>query len=98
MPWVCSACGSENPSDKRFCGDCGAALTSGPAAPARETPAPAPAAAERRQLTVLFADLVGSTLLGTRLDPEDLREVVNAYHGCVTGLVVRYDGFVARYM
>ena len=102
MPWVCSACGSENPSDKRFCGDCGAALGSGPAAAPREAPAPAPApvpaAAERRQLTVLFADLVGSTLLGTRLDPEDLREVINAYHGCVTGLVVRYDGFVARYM
>jgi len=65
---------------------------------AREAFAPVAGAAERRQLTVLFADLVGSTVLGTRLDPEDLREVINAYHGCVTGLSVRYDGFVARYM
>jgi class 3 adenylate cyclase/tetratricopeptide (TPR) repeat protein len=107
MPWICGGCGGENPSDKRFCGDCGAAMggataagsTPGGAPVAREAPAaPAPAAAERRQLTVLFADLVGSTLLGTRLDPEDLREVINAYHGCVTGIAVRFDGFVARYM
>ncbi len=97
MPWMCSACGSENPSDKRFCGDCGVALSGGPGG-AREAFAPVAGAAERRQLTVLFADLVGSTVLGTRLDPEDLREVINAYHGCVTGLSVRYDGFVARYM
>jgi class 3 adenylate cyclase len=46
----------------------------------------------------MFADLVGSTALGTRLDPEDLREVIAAYHGCVTGLVAKLGGFVARYM
>ncbi len=54
--------------------------------------------AERRQLTVLFCDLVGSTTLGARLDPEDLREVVAAYHGCVTSEVIRFGGFVAKYM
>src|SRR5262249_3188620 len=47
------------------------------------------AGAERRQLTVMFADLVGSTALGARLDPEDLREVIAAYHGCVTGFVAK---------
>jgi class 3 adenylate cyclase len=56
------------------------------------------AAAERRQLTVMFADLVGSTALGARLDPEDLREVIAAYQGCVTGLVAKVGGFIARYM
>ena len=43
--------------------------------------APAPAEAERRQLTVMFCDLVGSTALSARLDPEELREVIGAYHG-----------------
>jgi class 3 adenylate cyclase/tetratricopeptide (TPR) repeat protein/energy-coupling factor transporter ATP-binding protein EcfA2 len=46
----------------------------------------------------MFADLVGSTALGARLDPEDLREVIAAYHGCVTGLVAKAGGFIARYM
>ena len=54
--------------------------------------------AERRQLTVMFCDLVGSTPLSTRFDPEDLREIVGTYHGCVTGTVGRFGGFVAKYM
>ena len=54
--------------------------------------------AERRLLTVMFVDLVGSTALGARLDPEDLRDVIAAYHGCVTRLLARFEGFVARYM
>jgi class 3 adenylate cyclase/predicted ATPase len=56
------------------------------------------AAAERRQLTVMFCDLVGSTALSTRLDPEDLREVIAAYHRAVTEVVAGIDGFVAKYM
>jgi class 3 adenylate cyclase len=56
------------------------------------------AAAERRQLTVLFCDLVGSTALSTRLDPEELHEVIGAYHRCVAEAVRRFDGFVAKYM
>src|SRR5438094_5206532 len=62
------------------------------------SPAPrsAPAEAERRQLTVMFCDLVGSTALSTRLDPEDLREVISAYQSCVAGVIGRYDGFVAK--
>ncbi len=54
--------------------------------------------AERRQLTVMFCDLVGSTALASRLDPEDLREVISAYQSCVTEVISRYDGFVAKYM
>src|SRR5215472_11905410 len=62
-------------------------------------PAAARAAeAERRQLTVMFCDLVGSTALSTKLDPEELREVIGAYHGCVTEVVRRFDGLVAKYM
>jgi class 3 adenylate cyclase len=54
--------------------------------------------AERRQLTVLFCDLVGSTALSGRLDPEDMRFVIGAYHKCVAETVTRFDGFVAKYM
>jgi class 3 adenylate cyclase len=54
--------------------------------------------AERRQLTVLFCDLVDSTSLASRLDPEDLREIIGAYHRCVAEAVARFDGFVAKYM
>ncbi len=55
-------------------------------------------AAERRQLTVMFCDLVGSTALSARLDPEDLREVIGAYHRTVAEIVAEFDGFVAKYM
>ena len=55
-------------------------------------------AAERRQVTVMFSDLVGSTALSARMDPEDLREVISAYQKCVAGTVQRFGGFVAKYM
>src|SRR5499433_3346898 len=54
--------------------------------------------AERRQLTVMFCDLVGSTALSARLDPEDLRKVIAAYHRTVANIVRSFDGFVAKYM
>ena len=54
--------------------------------------------AERRQVTVMFSDLVGSTALSARMDPEDLREVISAYQKCVTETVQRFGGFVAKYM
>jgi class 3 adenylate cyclase len=54
--------------------------------------------AERRQLTVMFCDLVGSTALSARLDPEDLREVIGTYHRAVAEIVTGFDGFVAKYM
>src|SRR5271166_1424540 len=55
-------------------------------------------AAERRQLTVMFCDLVGSTALSKRLDPEDMREVIRAYQDACSGAIARYDGFVAKFM
>ena len=54
--------------------------------------------AERRQVTVMFSDLVGSTALSARMDPEDLREVISAYQKCVTETLQRFGGFVAKYM
>ena len=54
--------------------------------------------AERRQLTVMFCDLVGSTALSTQFDPEDLRDLISAYHRAVTETVGRFAGFVAKYM
>src|SRR6516162_1925190 len=63
--------------------------------PAREAPV---SQAERRQLTVMFCDLVGSTALSARLDPEDLRVVIGAYHRCVAKVIGRGGGFVAKYM
>ena len=54
--------------------------------------------AERRQVTVMFSDLVGSTVLSARMDPEDLREVISAYQKCVAETVQRFGGFVAKYL
>ena len=56
------------------------------------------AGAERRQLTVMFCDLAGSTALSSRLDPEDLREVLGAYHAAVAEVVAGFEGYVAKYM
>src|SRR5665213_1215740 len=61
------------------------------------TPAPQDAA-ERRQLTVMFCDLVGSTALSAQLDPEDLRDIIGVYHRCCAATVERNGGFVAKYM
>ena len=69
----------------------GAAAPAAPETPVRSD-------AERRQLTVMFCDLVGSTPLSARLDPEDLRGIIGAYHRCVTEIVEGFGGFVARYM
>jgi hypothetical protein len=53
---------------------------------------------ERRQLTLLFCDLVASTELSARLDPEELRVVVHAYQACVTTVVTRFEGYLAKYL
>jgi class 3 adenylate cyclase/predicted ATPase len=106
-PVACPACGHLNLSRANFCAECSAkfavrAVESGAVARSIATVPPAPeedgATAERRQLTVLFSDLVGSTELSSRLDPEDLRDVIGAYYRCVADTVGRFDGFVARYM
>jgi class 3 adenylate cyclase len=69
-----------------------------PAAPATSTGPVSQDAAERRQVTVMFSDLVGSTALSARMDPEDLREVISAYQKCVADTVRRFGGFVAKYL
>jgi class 3 adenylate cyclase/tetratricopeptide (TPR) repeat protein len=66
-------------------------------AAAAPKPGPEPQA-ERRQLTVMFCDLVGSTALSARLDPEDLRAVIGAYHRCAAAVIERAGGFIAKYM
>jgi hypothetical protein len=99
LPSPCPACGFENEPTARFCGGCGKSL--GEVAAPAPTVVPAPPqidSTERRQLTVMFCDLVGSTPLSVRFDPEDLREVVGAYHRCVADTIARFAGFVAKYM
>ena len=98
LPAGCPQCGFANVPGGRFCGGCGHPLTTDEKL--TPTPAPAPAAtdAERRQLTVMFCDLVGSTALAGRLDPEVLRDINRAYQDACAGAVTRFDGFIARYM
>src|SRR5262249_31334715 len=71
------------------------AVTAEDAAPVAQQPRDT---AERRQITVMFSDLVGSTALAACMDPEDLREIISAYQKCVAETVQRFGGFVAKYM
>src|SRR5918998_2052810 len=72
--------------------------TSTPRASATPSAPSAPPEAERRRLTVMFCDLVGSTALSRRLDPEEMREVLRAYQNAVAGEVARFEGHVAKFM
>ena len=98
----CAHCGFLNPPFK-FCGECGASLTDGSEIP--QPPAVDPAAleatlthgAERRQLTVLFCDIVDSTAFTERLDPEELRNLLEVYRTCVMEVVFAQNGHIARY-
>ena len=87
----CPRCAAPAPAGQNSAGERGTSLR------LQNEPASAPAG-ERRQLTVMFCDMVGSTAIGARLDPEDFRDVVEAYHRCVAENVTRRGGFVARYM
>ena len=69
-----------------------------PKAPGASSMSSSTDVAERRQLTVMFCDLVGSTSLSGRLDPEDMRQVIRAYQDACSGVVARYDGFVAKFL
>jgi class 3 adenylate cyclase len=91
----CPNCGSRNPPRARFCADCGAPLASERQELAGGRRGPE---AERRQLTVLFCDLVGSTELSDQLDPEDLRDVVRAYQAACAGVIERFEGHIAQYL
>ena len=87
----CPSCGAEYSPGEHFCGECGAPLAQ-PAADRQLQDE------QRRYLTVLFADLVGSTRLSGELDPEDLRELVTAYHTGCSEAVTSRSGFVAQYL
>ena len=95
---ACPDCGATNPARFKFCGECGAALAATQAGSVKPGAPTASPEAERRQLTVLFCDLVGSTALSARLDPEDMRDVLRAYQNACSGAITRYDGFVAKFM
>jgi class 3 adenylate cyclase/tetratricopeptide (TPR) repeat protein len=85
---ICSACGHENRAGARFCDACGAALATKPA-PARE---------ERKVVTVLFCDLVGSTARAEGADPEDVRALLSAYHERVRSELERFGGTVEKFI
>jgi predicted ATPase/class 3 adenylate cyclase len=97
-------CNAPAAPDARFCGTCGASFSDGGGA--QRAPEPAAAAGhsaiaaegERRQLTVLFADVVGSTALAGRLDPEALRDVLRAYQDICNNCVTRYGGNINQYI
>jgi len=103
----CSKCGFDNIPGAKFCGECGASLSSGtPARPEMEAPRAAatpesrlyPQSGERRHLTVLFCDLIGSTELAASLDPEEWQETVAAYHRSAAEAIGRFGGQVAKYL
>ncbi len=106
LPPSCPSCGAENPLEHNFCGQCGNALEEQPAATRRTAVPPdsdlrepiAEPRAERRQLTVMFCDLVGSTGLSEELDPEDLREVIREYQSVSDDVIRRYEGRIAQYL
>jgi len=94
----CPKCGSITTVGKRFCGECGASLdTTVPAAAAAERRT-GDLSGERRHLTVLFCDLVGSTEIASRLDPEEWRETIASYHAAASQTISRFGGHVAKYL
>ena len=92
---ACPRCGASSNADSKFCDACGTALA---VPPSDDRPAE-PIAAERRQLTVMFCDLVGSTQLASRLDPEVLRDTVRCYQQVCDDVLQRrfYVGGVAKF-
>jgi class 3 adenylate cyclase/tetratricopeptide (TPR) repeat protein len=95
----CPQCGAENAPAAKFCGDCGAALNPPVPPPVAETPPVQPQdTGERRHLTVLFCDLVGSTGIAAQLDPEEWRETVAGYHRAAAEAITRFGGHVAKYL
>jgi len=89
----CPACRAANPAQKKFCAECGTRLRAeSPVAKVQDT-----RPIERRQLTVLFCDLVGSTELSAGLDPEDFSAIIAGYRRCIVETIGRFGGFVARH-
>jgi class 3 adenylate cyclase/tetratricopeptide (TPR) repeat protein len=95
-PVPCHLCGFVNLTGEDFCGECGVSV-SATAAPGPRRPVQIERA-ERRHLTVMFCDMVGSTALSGVLDAEELREVLTAFQDACREQIERFDGFIARYM
>lgn len=91
----CERCGTKNPASNRFCGDCGATLFVTSASTSAQDAAFAEG--ERRHLTVLFSDLVGSTKIAAHLDPEEWREIAARYQQTAAAAVTRFGGYTAKY-
>src|SRR5688500_18095667 len=107
---LCPHCGAEAPPDFRFCGHCGKSLHETPAPPAPERPVYTPKhladkilrsrsalEGERRQVTVLFADVAGFTSLAEKLDPEEVHRIINACFERITTEVHRFEGTINQY-
>jgi class 3 adenylate cyclase/tetratricopeptide (TPR) repeat protein len=95
---VCPKCGAGSPPGKRFCGECGTALGATPALQGATAQPPKPADGERRHLTVLFCDLVGSTEIASQLDPEQWHEIASDYQRDAAAAVTRFGGHVAKFL
>ena len=96
LPRVCTSCGKQCASGDAFCGACGAALTAADVRSARPSETPAMlTSAERRQVSVMFCDMVDFTPIASRLDPEDLRAVMTHYRECVANTAGKHGGSVA---
>ena len=93
----CQACGTPNPPKARFCGECGARLA-GTAALARPAAEPVPSVAERRLVSVLFADLVGFTSLAEHRDAEEVRDMLSRYFDLARGVVERHGGTIEKFI
>jgi class 3 adenylate cyclase/tetratricopeptide (TPR) repeat protein len=104
LPRACPACGSKNPAAANFCGNGGNRLRPAAIEDTSSTERSEgddetlSGRAERRQITVMFCDLVGSTSLAEDLDPEDLTEIIVAYRDAVHGIVNDLGGYIARYL
>jgi class 3 adenylate cyclase len=95
---TCPSCGAPYEPDERFCGDCGKALTATAAPAAVAAPPVETAVAERRLVSVLFADLVGFTTLSEKRDPEEVRELLSRYFDTCRRLVGLYGGAVEKFI
>ena len=106
LGWGCGSCGAHNVNAPRFCEECGTPRaqseqtgTEQPTAPVEaRAPLQASAPGERRYLTVMFCDLVGSTALSSRLDPEELQQLVLVYQEVCTHAIEEHGGYVAHFM
>ena len=95
---ACPECDFANYPNAKFCGGCGKPLADTKASPAATAREPEPPEPERRQLTVMFCDLVGSTALAERLDPEELHQLLAQYQDTCAEVIHRCEGFIARYV